>query len=487
MFEKQIDFIRSVHEQYLILVHDWMRRIPYLEEDTDTFEIVKRATEGGLLYSSSGKMKISAFKLLLHSAAEDLIQFWEDNEEAYLEAVQAIGGSKIIATSKLDFIQCLYWDSVIIPNTIKKAKRGSRDSVDQAVSIACDMQELIRLEDLFVNFTDYPPIIILTEKDFDLSFEESIQMYRQGTLRDSTILEGYNAFVEAIGSISKMRFDPITIATEPSKYRNETINVSEIIDISKLRQLIVAADGGSGFEYGTDPRILQIFNEDNPKVQFSVFSSLLRHVGDLFQTESFLSQHTTKYLRTISHPNITKFSFDRAGKRLADHYSLTADHVAAYSMVLPELTLLSDLSPKAISDVRKKGVLIELHEAFRSSSRDIQFTNVNDFAEVAISVSRRLESEIAKHNADIARYEKSVRPSAISGSALLAGIGIAGFVLEWICPPLGQVFKYASLLGATGTLPAAYCEVLKGQRKLDELESRPIGILANCKKRSESK
>ena len=162
---------------------------------------------------------------------------------------------------------------------------------------------------------------------------------------------------------------------------------------------------------------------------------------------------------------------------------LREEDVALQTIEAEDMHWLTNVKTEDLVRLREAGEMEEMRSLFRASRKRLKATSLDEFEEVSNEVRRNLLAAIRAHSEDLRKETgawKRRMAWSVTGAIGTVGLAVASIALPAILP-LAIASGVASTIGLGSSARQALNEFFSGEKRLDFLRRRPIGVLARAR------
>jgi len=373
---------------------------------------------------------VEAFRDEGEKFAEGIREFWKDvgpDVDAYVEKLNALKGffggdvaplySKNIATSV-----GLYLDTVLIPDPLLKLGdfAGQADPKELLFLTAKHALNILGYRELAIAEVD-PPIVLvipnhsLTEEPYLLAVDTA------GAV-DTT---------EHASRMFGREFDsPQEVLDFLAEFKTFREAIQRFSDSSRL---LIDVDWSGPLEDQLERNRAEMSRITGAPLTVPQILWLAMHGRMMQANDLVLGSAQYRGTPLVDAPTpwqylLWKYEYDGSLSRRDRSFTDLVVSRAIQTARGPQLSVLSDLPPQALIDLRKEGAMADIREIFRKGLTDIELSQTGDLPRVADHVAQNINSAMSDHERklrDLASSRNKFFGKDVSGFIVLGGVSIA--------------------------------------------------------------
>jgi hypothetical protein len=272
-----------------------------------------------------------------------------------------------------------------------------------------------------------------------------------------------------------------------------SINILDLIKNKQLfRECLFESGGDSAIQHMVgivgNERVHSY--ERNPQTSYVPCEQLAEGLYDIGNRFSTLMRLQTSTMHTGSEAALSlpywklylwmvKKSTDELNRSL----HVSEEEVAARMLQSDNLSWLEAIDIQALVKMRENDGCEELRAVFRKQKGRIKHATIGDFDQVFESVKDELQRLLSAHAASVEREKNQARQSLLWGATsfvVTGGLSLASLTMPAILP-LAVASAVATIAIGGKSIRDLINEHLLGKKRLKDLSSRPIALLAEAR------
>ncbi len=387
-------------------------------------------------------------------------------------------------------------------------------SADEAIDIVCKREHwilkyldsyftLLELE-RFVLVDTEPPLCVICPSPEILAHSEGKSVSDKILQASTNELENYEKsygflldfFSEVSdgaitsGSVSELREDLLSLGN---------VNILDLIQDKQLfRDCLFEPGGESGVQHMAaivgDERI-HSWERDPQRthVPCRQIGEGIFDIGTRFHTLIRLqtsTMHTgSEAALSLPYWKLYLWMVKKSTDRLNRSLHVSEEEVAARMLQSDNLLWLEAIDIQSLVKMRESNGCEELRAVFRQQRGRIKHATIGDFDKIFSSAEDELQRVLSEHSASIERERNSARSSMVWGTAsfvVTGALSLASLALPAILP-LAVVSAVTTIAVGGKSIRDLINQHLLGEKRLENLSSRPLALLAEARKQYSGK
>lgn len=482
------EIIKKVNREYADLIYAEITNRK-LFDNIKSYEDLKNKARGksNLILPSTFRFD-NAFQLQVHRMRDELREFWKDKNDEYMQALNALDTLKIYSIGGWVEDLALYFDTVIFSHATPSFFYPSSDSVRSTIALWESIAPVYQFIPLLKADTDFPIIAFNPNYDSSSKFEAKLLDVKYGRIQEIDKVIAKRNGIDALNKLSKIDFD-IKSPSDMQKYirSDGKVDLSELFHVEDFMKYL--DERKYILEKKINKNLAQEMLDSVHLKKKIVSGEAFMHLMILFFVEfeilEELDEQSTR-LKAYPHihqPDLYKLKMEIESGYAKEYLDFDDKMFAAHSLSLPPLITLGQLTPEKIVRFRESGGMDELRSTFANECKQIRYAPIAEFPSIANNVVKTLKQKVEDNNNQIRASQVGLRNTlGIDTLNLCLSLGIAFLTINF--PPVAaSVFLTPAALVSFGTVLASegtqmIDDLVTGKKKTKELNSRPIGIIA---------
>lgn len=430
---------------------------------------------------------LSPFEYRIQGIIKNIKEFWKDKKDAYLGSLFQLDGLKV-HTDNHDVNRLgMYFDTILINDIRTSFNERIKESNSRYTSYAYALHEMHKSIPILKAETDNPIIALIPdiqEEHESQSFSNKPKLlnYQQTALEAS---EYTNRFLNNISNIGKLETinDWVDLDIESNTDCNQIIDLKKYLDFLEFSGTSI-----DSIMNIVDTPLMDFVTKKSNKIDVRIWHLVVNSIFVRFMELADL-ENLSRFSNSdplIPYENSYRSKCEIASKLLKTHL-IPEELIAAYSLYSPKFQWLERLSNEDLLRFRDNSGLEFIRTAFRKQRSKVKYATVDEFDDIASTLSEDLIAACNEHNERLRKEEKEYKKKLGITSASFAVTVSLGIVSICI-PPLAAVTipaaAFSTLLGSASAKDILN-EVVTRKRRSSDIAERPTGILLKYSPSSE--